>query len=136
MLKICSVCSLNKTRREKGTFQWVIFSESHLLLTHTKMPPLESPSCEKSQSTSSSALNEILYFSSSRAVEDSALNSQKKPTKAIKPHTNPISAMLMTKEAGRGGEVQISPEERHCLAGDVLPLAAVYSHPCFLGSSS
>lgn len=50
--------------------------------------------------------------------------------------TNPISAMLMTKEAGRGGEVQISPEERHCLAGDVLPLAAVYSHPCCLGSSS
>lgn len=83
MLKICSVCSLNKTSREKVTFKCVIFQEWHMLLTHTNMSPLESPSCEKSQSASSSLLNET--FSSCRAIKFSDLNSQN-PQKASKRH--------------------------------------------------
>lgn len=58
-----------------------------MLLTHTNMSPLESPLCEKSQSISSPTLNE--NFSSSRAIKDSDLNSQKKKkstTKSVKLH--------------------------------------------------
>lgn len=70
-----------------------------MLLTHTNMSPLESPSCEKSRSTSSSVLNE--NFSSRRAIKDSDLNSQK--TQKMSNYTSPIFDMLITKEAVRGG---------------------------------
>lgn len=70
-----------------------------MLLTHTNMSPLESPSYKKSRSTSSSVINEI--FSFSRAIKNSDLNSPK--MQKMSNHTNPIFALLITEQVIRGG---------------------------------
>lgn len=58
----------------------------------------------------------------------------KKPQK-MSNYTNPIFDMLITTEAARGG-VKIQPEERHCLPGGVLLLAAVYCHRVTLAAAA
>lgn len=82
-------------------------------------------------STSSSALNE--NFSSSRAIKDSDLNSQK-TTKDVKLYKSNIWYVNNQRGCKRGSKIQ--PEERHCLPGGVLPLAAVYCHRVTLAAAS